>query len=92
VRVVLIAADDPAEAERARRFLAQNDPGSVERWQYADEFEERIRFSIDPKWRGELPRSYFFDANHAVVTRTGVPDARWTERWFAAAAKATKPP
>jgi thiol-disulfide isomerase/thioredoxin len=83
VRVVLVAADNPGELERIKRFLTQHDPGPVESWRYADDFEERIRYSIDPKWRGELPRTYFFDANHKPIARSGVPDAQWAEKWFA---------
>jgi thiol-disulfide isomerase/thioredoxin len=83
VRVVLVAADNPGELDRIQRFLERHDPGPVESWRYADDFEERIRFAIDPKWRGELPRTYFFDADHQAVARTGVPDAQWTEKWFA---------
>jgi thiol-disulfide isomerase/thioredoxin len=90
VRVVLVAADNPGEGERIKRFLERHDPGPVERWRYADDFEERIRHSIDPKWRGELPRTYFFDAAHKVEARTGVPDEKWTREWFARAAKTAK--
>jgi hypothetical protein len=90
VRVVLVAADNPGEGERIKRFLERHDPGPVESWRYADDFEERIRHSIDPKWRGELPRTYFFDAAHKVEARTGVPDEKWTREWFARAAKTAK--
>jgi thiol-disulfide isomerase/thioredoxin len=88
VRVVLVAADNPAEGQRIERFLERHDPGPAERWRYADDFEERIRYSIDPKWRGELPRTYFFDAAHRAEARTGVPDAKWAQAWFERASTA----
>jgi thiol-disulfide isomerase/thioredoxin len=88
LRVVLVAADPPSDHERVKRFLQRYDPGPVESWWYADDFEERIRFSIDPKWRGELPRTYFFDAQHRVTARTGLPDAAWVEKWLAGAERA----
>jgi thiol-disulfide isomerase/thioredoxin len=84
VRVVLVAADNPGELDRIKAFLARHDPGPAESWYFADDFEERIRYAIDPKWRGELPRTYFFDAAHRVESRTGLPERTWTERWFGA--------
>ena len=82
VPVVLVSTDPPAGRERVAAFLARHDPGDVQRWQYADDFEERIRHAVDPKWRGELPRT-FFDASHAVTARTGLPEKDEVERWFA---------
>ena len=31
-------------------------------WSYGDEAPERLRYAIDPAWRGEKPRSYWYDA------------------------------
>ncbi|HEX4943101.1 MAG TPA: TlpA disulfide reductase family protein [Usitatibacteraceae bacterium] len=87
VPVVLVATDGPPELDRIRTFLRRNDPGPVEHWRYADEFEERIRFAIDPKWRGELPRTYFHDAAHKVEAVSGMPDAKWIENWFSRMAR-----
>jgi hypothetical protein len=86
VQVALVATDPPAERARVTAFLRRFDPGPVERWWYADEFETRYRFAIDPKWRGELPRTYFFDAAHKPEAHTGVLDPQWVASWFAAAA------
>lgn len=87
VTVVLVSTDAPAERERVNAFLKRHDPGSVQRWQYADEFEERIRYAIDPKWRGELPRTYFFDRAHRPEVRTGLVEAEEAGRWFARVAR-----
>jgi thiol-disulfide isomerase/thioredoxin len=82
VPIVLVAADPPIEAQSITRFLARHDLGPVEAYRYADEFEERIRFAIDPKWRGELPRSYYVDAAGHVEARSGVPERAWLEGWL----------
>jgi thiol-disulfide isomerase/thioredoxin len=87
VRVVLVATDPPGEQARVKQFLERYDPGPVESWRYADDFEERIRFAIDPKWRGELPRTYFFDSQHHAEMRTGLPEAAWVDQWFARASQ-----
>src|SRR6202008_3672241 len=83
VAVVLVATDPPAEHERVKAFLTRFDPGPVERRWFSDDFEERTRYAVDPKWRGELPRTYFFDARHQRVVRSGALDAKWVEGWFA---------
>lgn len=85
VPVILVATDPPAESDRVRVFLNRYDPGPVERWQYADDFDERIRFAVDPRWRGELPRTYFFNAAHKAEARSGVVDEAWLEKWLASA-------
>ena len=80
--VVLVAADPPADhpaVARAWRVLGMGDaPG----WAFADDYLERMRWSIDPKWRGELPRSYFFDARHSAEARSGVLDQNWARAWM----------
>ncbi|MGY8814879.1 MAG: hypothetical protein ACKVHQ_09190 [Gammaproteobacteria bacterium] len=32
---------------------------------------ERLRYSIDPDWFGELPRNYFYDANSSRIGFSG---------------------
>ncbi len=87
VPIVLVAADQPDERDRVESFLAKNNPGTVDAFVFEDEFEERIRFAIDPRWRGELPRAYFFGADHKPEVKSGLPERAWLDRWFTAAAK-----
>ena len=83
VAVVLVATDLPGEGAAVRAFLQRYDPGPVEHWTFADDFSERVRYSVDRSWRGELPRTYFFDAAHRAEARSGVLDGKQTEAWFA---------
>ena len=87
VPIVLVATDLPEEWGDVRRFLTRYDPGPVERWAFADEYVERLRYSIDPKWRGELPRTYFYDAGHVAQARSGKIDIGWLNDWFGRHAK-----
>ncbi len=84
LQVILVATDAPSQAEGIKRFLARYDPGPVQRWAFADEFSERVRYAVDPAWRGELPRTYFYDAAHRAVAKSGLIDAVWIENWVAA--------
>lgn len=90
--IVLVATDPPGEEELVTRFLARYDPGPVERWAFADEFSERVRYAVDRGWRGELPRAYFFDAEHRPEARSGLIDRTWIENWIARQAKPARKP
>ena len=83
VPILLVTTDPPAEHSRAAQILVKHPPGKVEAWAFADDFAERIRYSVDPTWRGELPRTYYFDSAHAVEVVSGRLDRRWAEAWFA---------
>jgi thiol-disulfide isomerase/thioredoxin len=69
LHIILLAADDISEAEQIRPILEKHQLSSLENWVYADENTQKLQFEIDPKWYGELPRTYFFDKAHQ---RTGI--------------------
>lgn len=71
IPVLLVAADSLRERKVIEAFLKRYDPGPVERWAFADDFQERIRYSVDRSWRGELPRTYLFDAEHRSEAISG---------------------
>lgn len=90
--VVLVATDEPGQDETIARFLARYDPGPVERWAFADEFAERVRYAVDRSWRGELPRAYFFDAEHRAEAHSGLIDQIWIQAWISRQAKPARKP
>ena len=49
---------------------------------FADSFVERLRFSIDANWYGELPRSYFFDVNNKMRSHSGIVSKELLAGWF----------
>lgn len=79
---VLISTDPIADREWAYDFLLDFGLARRESWMFADSFEERLRFSIDPNWYGELPRSYFFDADHQMQSHSGIMTRELLEQWF----------
>lgn len=56
-------------AEPLARFAV---PG--ERYAYGHDAPEVLAFALDPKWRGELPRTLLFDGRGHRVAITGVLD------------------
>jgi thiol-disulfide isomerase/thioredoxin len=79
---VLISTDPIEDREFALDFLEDFQLADMESWMFADSFVERLRFSIDPGWYGELPRSYFFDASHSVKSHSGIVDKALLHSWF----------
>ncbi len=81
VEVVLVSTDTPQENEEIVSTLRRHSLERAENWVFADPFTERLRFEIDRKWHGELPRSYLFGADRNVVAISGKLDPRRLERW-----------
>lgn len=45
-------------------------------WGFGDLPIEQLRYAIDPKWHGEMPRSYWFLASGQKKALSGVVDAK----------------
>ena len=90
LELVLIAADPvPEEPRRAADALAKAGLAGTESWMFADRFAELLRYEIDPRWRGELPRTLLIDRTGAVTALSGVADLDQVRAWLAAQAKAS---
>ena len=81
LNVVLISTDTPEDAKALTATLTRHGLARAETWVYADAYAERLRYEIDPRWGGELPRTYFFDRAHAVTVRSGTLAPAELERW-----------
>jgi len=90
LNVVLVSTDTPDDAAALTATLARHGLARAEAWVYADGFTERLRFEIDPRWGGELPRTYFYDRAHTVTARSGALAPAELERW--AVTSLTTPP
>jgi len=69
LKIVMLATDNLSASEQIQQILKLHQLAELENWVFADENAQKLRFEIDPRWYGELPRTYFFDAAHQ---RTGV--------------------
>ena len=89
VDLVLVAADPiPEEPARAAGTLAKAGLAEAESWMFADLFNERLRYEVDPRWRGELPRTLLIDRSGTVEVLPGVADLARVRRWLAEQARA----
>lgn len=81
--LVLVATDSQEQSREIVQTLQSYRLERAESWVFADSYAERLRFEVDKKWYGELPRTYFYDARGRVVTSlSGVLDHAQTERWI----------
>lgn len=89
MHLVLIDAspfgDNPATASVA---ISQAGLGGVENWIFADTFEERLRFEIDPHWHGEMPYTVLISRDGTATPIIGVMDFDKLDAWLDAQAKA----
>lgn len=70
--LVVISTDSIENREEAADILESYELAGIKTWMFADAFVERLRYSVDPLWHGELPRSYFFKADHSFESHSGI--------------------
>jgi thiol-disulfide isomerase/thioredoxin len=87
LRLVLVSTDRVSEKpERMTGALDKAGLGAVEGWAFADRFEERLRFEVDPDWRGELPRTVLIGRDGALTAFSGAADPASIRQWLDAQA------
>ena len=64
INIVMLSADDASATGLVQTVLARNELTNLEHWIFAEENAQKLRYEIDPKWYGELPRTYFINKNH----------------------------
>ena len=67
---LLTVAAEPAEPRLAALLDHLAVPG--QRFAYGDASPEALAYALDPKWRGELPRTILFDGRGGRVALSGV--------------------
>ena len=79
--LIIVSTDSPEQDQEIVQTLQRYRLGRAESWVFADSFAERLRFEVDAQWYGELPRTYFYDAQGHVSAVSGTLDHAQTERW-----------
>lgn len=67
--VVLIATDGTGESDTVADLLSRFKLTGADNWIFADTYTEKLRYSVDPEWRGELPRSYLVGPKSTRVVK-----------------------
>lgn len=80
--LVLVSTDMPEEEKQVSIALKKIASSKAEVWLFADSFADRLRFEVDKKWQGELPRTYFFSAKGEVNAISGKLEQKELEQWI----------
>lgn len=83
IKMIMLATDGLSDKMQIEQILEQHQLAEIENWVFADENSQKLRFEIDPKWYGELPRTYFFDSAHQRTGKSGVMSKKDYEAMFA---------
>jgi thioredoxin-like negative regulator of GroEL len=81
VALVLIATD-AADAATVGDTLGRHGLTQAEAWMFADGFAERLIYEVDPRWHGEVPRTYLFAPGQSARAHTGRLDAVALQEWM----------
>jgi thiol-disulfide isomerase/thioredoxin len=70
-QLTLINTDSMDEQTRVKKMLADYNLRGLDNWGFSDIDAEKLRYDIDSRWFGDLPRSYFFPVNGKVKRLRG---------------------
>lgn len=80
--IVLINTDGNDEITTVESILKSHQLSALDNWIFAHSNIEKLRYSIDPNWAGELPKSYFYDALHERQAKSGSLSIEVLQRWL----------
>jgi hypothetical protein len=63
-------------------MLAETGLAAAENWTFGDGFVERLRYEIDPQWRGEIPRTILIARDGTTTTIDGVANLESVRAWL----------
>jgi len=85
--LVLISTDATEQVGEIAKVLQKYPLKQAESWVFADSFAERLRYEIDRQWYGELPRTYFYNAQGHAIALSGRLTQAQIESWIRSTGK-----
>ena len=85
VDMVTIDTDTVASAPGATEaFLASAQVPATDAWRFADPFAEKLYFSVDSNWQGEIPLTLLIGRDGQVTRKLGSIPEDEVEQWLKA--------
>jgi thiol-disulfide isomerase/thioredoxin len=81
-KIILINVDTGYNQKKLLALLETNNLVNIERWIFNSNHHEKLRHEIDPRWLGDLPRSYFFSLTKKPQRLRGVLSLVRIEKLF----------
>jgi thiol-disulfide isomerase/thioredoxin len=83
LNLILINADIvPNERRAVAATLSAAGLVPAENWIFQDSFVEKLRFEIDPSWRGELPLTLLIARDGTTTASEGIADLDKVRAWL----------
>lgn len=80
--LVMVSTDPVEQSRRLEATLGRAGLGQVESWAFADPFAESLRFEIDRRWRGELPRTLLIGSDGRTEAVSGTMAEEAVAEWL----------
>jgi len=72
LNIVMLSVDGPEYFDEMKQIIKQEQLQDLKQWGFAQDNSPALRYTVDSRWYGELPRTYFFDAQHNKIGMSGV--------------------
>lgn len=82
VPLVLVSVDSPEQQAEITARLQKYGLSRQRAWVFADPNADKLRYEIDRRWYGELPRSYLYRADGSSEAVSGKLEARQLAAWL----------
>jgi len=83
MNLVLVSTDALDAADEVNQVLKERGVERFPSWQFAEDHVQRLRYEIDKRWYGELPRTYFYSPSGKSTAVSGVVEHDKIEQWLA---------
>jgi thiol-disulfide isomerase/thioredoxin len=83
LKLVVINADlVPNAPDAVAAMLQETGLAGAENWMFEDGFVERLRYEVDRKWHGEIPRTMLIARDGATTIIEGSADMEAVNTWL----------
>lgn len=72
LNMLMLSVDGPEFHQEMTQIIKQAKLTDIDHWSFAEDNSPALRYAIDSQWYGELPRTYFFNAQHDKTGISGV--------------------
>lgn len=72
LKMIMLSVDGPEFHQEMRQIIQQEKLSTMDHWGFEEDNSPALRYVVDSRWYGELPRTYFFDSKHHKSGHSGV--------------------
>jgi thiol-disulfide isomerase/thioredoxin len=80
--IIVVATDPFLDENTVWKTMATHDLQLAETWVFGEYFPEIIYRDVDSRWRGELPLTFFVDAQGKKHKHMGIVNEEILRAWF----------